>query len=162
MRENFRLTPEVKEKFTKKVTVDPAERFGEAKRGSQELGLELTEEKVKAILELASRTLFEWRRRFATLALGMIAVWVAYHVVFGANGTMVYSHKLTEHRDLNQEILQLKQENERLAHQVDALKNDPKTIEKEAREQLRYARPGEVIYTLPQAASASSMTAQKH
>ena len=126
------------------------------------MGLELTEEKVKAIVERASQTLFEWRRKFATLALAIIAAWVAYHVIFGANGTMVYSHKLAEHRELNQEILQLKQENERLAHQVDALKNDPKTIEKEAREQLRYARPGEVIYTLPQPAAASSITAQKH
>jgi cell division protein FtsB len=126
------------------------------------LGLKLTEEKVKAILEKASQTLFGWRRRFATVALGLIAVWVAYHVIFGANGTMVYSHKLAEHSSLNQEILQLKQENERLAHQVDALKTDPKMIEKEAREQLRYARPGEVIYTLPQPATASSITAQKH
>jgi cell division protein FtsB len=30
------------------------------------------------------------------------------------------------------------------------LKSDPKAIEKEAREQLRYAKPGEVIYLLPE------------
>jgi cell division protein FtsB len=32
---------------------------------------------------------------------------------------------------------------------IESLKSDPKAIEKEAREQLRYARPGEVVYTLP-------------
>ena len=57
----------------------------------------------------------------------------------------------------------LKQENQRLEHQVNSLKNDPKTIEKEAREQLRYARPGEVIYTLPQSAQKpATITAAKH
>ena len=75
---------------------------------------------------------------------------------------MVYSHKLAEHRALDKEILQLKEENERLAHHVRALKNDPKTIEKEAREQLRYARPGEVIYTLPQSTpTTSTVTAER-
>ena len=126
------------------------------------MGSELVTDKLKAILEAASRTLFQWRRRGATVGLCLIAAWVAYHVIFGANGTMVYSHKLTEHRALNQELLELKQENERLAHHVDALKSDPNTIEKEAREQLRYARPGEVIYTIPQPASTpSTATAQR-
>jgi len=39
-----------------------------------------------------------------------------------------------------------------MEQEIKALKNDPKTIEKEARERLRYARPGEVVYTfsLPQ------------
>jgi cell division protein FtsB len=115
------------------------------------------------MLEPASQKLFQWRRKAATLALCLVAVWVAYHAIFGANGTMVYSHKLSEHRALDKEIIQLKQENERLAHHVDALKSNPKAIEKEAREQLRYARPGEVIYTLPQSASApSTVTAEKH
>ena len=119
--------------------------------------------KVEAIVEAVSQKLYLWRRRGATLALCLLACWVAYHVVFGDNGMMVYSHKRTEHRALDKEILELKQENDRLSHDVKALKNDPKTIEKEAREQLRYARPGEVIYTIPQATQAPSMvTAQKH
>jgi len=76
---------------------------------------------------------------------------------------LIYSHKRTEYRALNKEILELKQENQQLNQRVDALKNDPKAIEKEAREQLRLARPGEVIYTLPQPArTPSTFTAQKH
>jgi cell division protein FtsB len=120
------------------------------------------EEKLKATLEAGWQILYRCRRRGATLALCLLAAWVAYHVVFGANGMMVYSHKRAEHRALEKGILDLKQANERLAHQVNALQNDPKTIEKEAREQLRYARPGEVIYTLPQSAQRpATITAEK-
>src|SRR5438270_1748673 len=119
-------------------------------------------EKLQEIVETVAAKLYQLRRKGATLALCLIAAWVAYHVVFGANGTMVYAHKREEHRELTKEIQELKQENEQLAHHVDALKNDPRTIEKEAREQLRYARPGEVIYTLPQTARrASTFTAEK-
>jgi cell division protein FtsB len=106
-------------------------------------------------------TLYQWRRRGATLALCALAAWVAYHVIFGANGMMIYSEKRAEHRTLTQQIEDLKRENERLDHEINALKNDPRRIEKEAREQLRYARPGEVIYTLPQALpKPSTETAQ--
>ena len=41
------------------------------------------------------------------------------------------------------------QENARLRVRVEKLKSDPDAIEREAREKLHYARPGEVIYTLP-------------
>ena len=118
--------------------------------------------KVQQVVEAVAAKLYQLRRKGATLALCLIAAWVAYHVVFGANGTMVYAHKREEHRALNKEIQELKQENDQLAHHVEALKNDPKTIEKEAREQLRYARPGEVIYTLPQPSKKpSTFTAEK-
>jgi cell division protein FtsB len=107
-------------------------------------------ENITISLEGLAHRIYTWRRKAASAALCLIAIWVAYHVVFGANGTMVYSQKRAEHRSLEKEILELKEENEHLAHHVEALKNDSRTIEKEAREQLRYARPGEVIYTLPQ------------
>lgn len=119
-------------------------------------------ERVQEIVEVVAAKLYQSRRKYATLLMCLIAVWVAYHVVFGANGTLVYAHKREEHRALNKEIQELKQENEQLAHHVDALQNDPGTIEKEAREQLRYARSGEVIYTLPQPArKPSTFTADK-
>lgn len=119
--------------------------------------------KLQVTLEELWARIYPLRRKGATLALCLLAAWVAYHVIFGANGMMEYSHKRSEYHSLNKEIEDLKQENEHLSHQVKALKTDPKTIEKEAREQLRYARPGEVIYTLPQPQQTpSSITAQKH
>jgi cell division protein FtsB len=89
------------------------------------------------------------RRKVATAAVILLAVQVAWHVVFGANGAVVYQQKRNEHRKLRQETEQLQQENQRLEKHIQSLKSDPKTIEKEAREQLRYARPGEVVYTMP-------------
>ena len=89
------------------------------------------------------------RRRLATGAVGLFTAWLFLHVMFGANGMVVYRQKRTEYHDLRQEIDGLQQENGRYTDQIKALKTDPKTIEKEAREQLHYARPGEVVYVAP-------------
>ena len=72
--------------------------------------------------------------------------------MFGANGLMDYQQKRRESRELDRQIKALQQQNGGMEQEIKALKNDPKTIEKEARERLRYARPGEVVYTvsLPQ------------
>lgn len=69
--------------------------------------------------------------------------------MFGANGMMAYRQKVDEYRRLQQEVQQEQAENERLRQHINALKTDPEAIEKEAREQLKYARPGEMIYVLP-------------
>ena len=50
--------------------------------------------------------------------------------------------------ELQKEIQDLQQENARLKVRVDRLKSDPDAIEHEAREKLRYAKPGEVIVDL--------------
>ena len=89
------------------------------------------------------------RRRFATLAMGAAACFVLFHVVFGANGLAIYIKKRDENRQLQKQVLEMQEQNQKLEQNINALKHDPKAIEKEAREQLKYARPGEVIYTLP-------------
>jgi cell division protein FtsB len=93
--------------------------------------------------------LYGWRRRLATIGVAVLACMLAWHVIFGANGILGYQKKRADSRSLNGEIESLQRENQRLQHQIDGLKSDPKAIEREAREQLRYARPGEVIYTVP-------------
>lgn len=96
----------------------------------------------------------EWartrQRTIASVAICAIAVFLAYHVFTGSNGIQVYTQKRSENRALQQELDQLKKENEDLTQRVRALKSDPGTIEKEAREQLRYAKPGEIVFTLPE------------
>ena len=89
------------------------------------------------------------RRRLATGAVAVVTVWLFVHVMFGANGMVVYRKKKTEYEALQQQIGNLKKENDRYGQQIDSLQHDPKTIEKEAREQLHYARPGEVVYVSP-------------
>lgn len=89
------------------------------------------------------------RRKLATVAAAVLALAVAYHVVFGADGLTVYRQKRDEAHQLNQQMQKLQQENQQLTTQVGRLKDDPSAIEHQAREELHYARPGEVIYTLP-------------
>jgi cell division protein FtsB len=89
------------------------------------------------------------RRRLATAAVCIITVWLFLHVTFGANGMVVYRAKRTEYQRLQKEIDSLQNENNRYTDQIKALKTDPRAIEKEAREQLHYTRPGEVIYVAP-------------
>jgi len=93
--------------------------------------------------------IFGLRRRLATIAVLGLTVWLFVHVTFGANGMMVYRAKRAEVLNLQKEIDSLQRENDRYSKQINDLKTDPKTIEKEAREQLHYARPGEVVYVAP-------------
>lgn len=90
------------------------------------------------------------RRKLATAGVFALVLFLGFHVIFGANGMVVYTHKRTEYKQLLKETDQLDQENQHLTHQVEALRTDPKAIEKEAREQLHYTKKGEVIYLLPQ------------
>ena len=93
--------------------------------------------------------LYRSRRKLATGVVALLAIQLAWHVVFGANGALVFHQKRVEYRKLQQETEQLQQENLRLQQHIQSLKSDPKAIEKEAREQLKYAKPGEVVYTVP-------------
>jgi cell division protein FtsB len=91
-----------------------------------------------------------FRTRVATVAVALLAIWLFMHVTFGANGMVVYRAKRAEYQNLQKDIDRLQQENSQYTDQVNALKTDPKRIEKEAREQFHYARPGEVIYVSPE------------
>ncbi len=89
------------------------------------------------------------RRRVATVSAAALALSVGYHVVFGQNGLTAYSQKRQNSVALDLELARLAHENELLKSHVDHLQTDPAAIERQAREQLHYARPGEVIITVP-------------
>ena len=102
-----------------------------------------------ALARRAGHLLYDLRTKLATIAVAVLAVMLAVHVIFGANGMMVYQKKKAELRTLQKDADQLQRENQALSDRIKALKTDPNAIEKEAREQLHYARPGEVIYLTP-------------
>lgn len=110
---------------------------------------------------IANRLVFAvlggWRR-WATVAAAILVLGLAYHVVFGQNGLTAYERKNREARTLDEQLKSLQHENESLKGHVDRLKDDPNAIEHQAREELHYTRPGEVIYTLPATSGASSPT----
>src|SRR3954465_166481 len=93
--------------------------------------------------------LYALRRRLATIAVALVAGSLFVHVMFGANGMVVYKQKRAEHQRLRQQIIQVQQENDRYTQQIQGLKSDQTAIEKEAREQLGYAKPGEYVYVPP-------------
>lgn len=105
--------------------------------------------RVQEKLRPASTWLYNSRRRLATLGVAAVTVWLFLHVMFGANGMVVYRQKRAEYQILRHEIDTLQTENDHYTGQIKALQSDPRTIEKEAREQLHYARPGEVVYVAP-------------
>jgi cell division protein FtsB len=114
------------------------------------------------LIAQVSDWLYGSRRLIATCSVALLVSLLAFHVIFGANGMIVYHQKRTEFKNLDAEIKSLEGENERLNQRIKALKTDPKTIEKEAREQLRYAKPGEVVYSLPtEKPPAPTSTAKK-
>jgi cell division protein FtsB len=89
------------------------------------------------------------RHKVATAAVVVLVCLIGYGAIFGANGFLAFHHKVMDSEKLDREIQALQQDNARREEQIKALKSKPQAIEKEARERLRYARPGEVIYTLP-------------
>jgi len=102
------------------------------------------------------KKLVKWHRLLASAALGLIAVGICAHALLGNNGWMTYRQKKAEYQNLQRDLQRMASENQRLDAEIKALKSDPKAIEKEAREQLRYAKPGEVIYLLPEEPGHSS------
>ena len=89
-----------------------------------------------------------WRPAATSLAVVLILLF-GWGVVNGKHGLSVWEQQRVKDKQLRQQIDDLQQENTRLRQHVDHLKSDPGAIEHEAREQLHYAKPGEVIVTLP-------------
>jgi cell division protein FtsB len=108
-------------------------------------------------LEWASRM---WRPAGTAVAVGL-ALLLTWHVVSGKHGLSVWQQKRIEDKQLRKEIEELQQENTRLRIRVERLKSDPDAIEREARDKLHYAKPGEVIYALPPEPKSQAQPAAK-
>ena len=118
-------------------------------------------QKVFGRIEPVWQMLYSLRTRIATAAVSLLAIWLFAHVMFGSNGMVVYRAKRSEYKQLQGEINGLQRDNAQFSSQIDQLKSDPKRIEKEAREQFHYARPGEVIYVSPPAPAPHSPPATR-
>ncbi len=94
-----------------------------------------------------------WRPAGTVVAI-VLALLVTGHVVYGNHGLSIWQQKRAEDRALQQEIKDLQQENAQMRQRVDHLTSDPEAIEREAREKLHYAKPGEVIVNLPDPSQA--------
>jgi cell division protein FtsB len=93
------------------------------------------------------------RRRIATIAVVVAATLLFLHVMFGVNGMVIYKKKRAELQDLRQRIDRVQQDNDRYKRQIQGLKTEETAVEKEAREQMGYAKPGEYVYVPPAASN---------
>ncbi len=90
----------------------------------------------------------EWRR-VGTAAALLLTLGLVLHAMFGANGMVVYQQKRAERQTLQSEVERVQKENDQYVERIKALKTDRRAIEREAREQLHYTRPGEFVYVAP-------------
>jgi len=75
--------------------------------------------------------------------------------ILGTHGVLAMRHSQKQAADLQKEINRLNEENHQMQDRVKALKTDPATIERIAREEMGLARPGEYIFkTSPKPAEA--------
>ncbi len=128
-----------------------------------------TEDKLRAVAERAPQAeafaaiwiektrpmamrLYGLRHRIATVAVTVLAAFLFVHVMFGANGMVMYRQKRAEYQSLQKQIALEQQENDRYTEKIQSLKSDQKAIEKEAREELGYAKRGEYVYVAPASA----------
>jgi cell division protein FtsB len=92
----------------------------------------------------------------------VLAAALGYHVVYGEHGYLTYRSEERRFQDLKRKTNKLKDGNEALQKEIDALnRHDRAAIEEKAREQ-QYARRNEKIYTYtPQDAQTNSAATQQ-
>jgi cell division protein FtsB len=97
--------------------------------------------------------LFGWEqktfRRNAIFVMALLSLAMFMHEIFGQNGYLTLRREKKEYTDLQKQIQTLSQQNLELERKINALKNNPAAVEKQARDQLHLAKPGEIIYMLP-------------
>ncbi|OGW41499.1 MAG: hypothetical protein A2010_07560 [Nitrospirae bacterium GWD2_57_9] len=86
------------------------------------------------------------RKKLLIAGAALFGVYLAAAFVFGEMGLVKYYRMRSQYRQLNQDILSMKQDNEKLLKEVQSLRSDPDCIERLARDKLGLARPGEIVY----------------
>jgi cell division protein FtsB len=94
-------------------------------------------------------------RRGAVLLGVLVCVALVVQGIFGNDGLLTLRQKRRKFNSLTQQIEHIKKQNQLLQQQVQGLRSNPETIGRYAREELHMARPGEIIYVLPQPKSNS-------
>jgi cell division protein FtsB len=113
-----------------------------------------------AFVRLYERSRLGWRK-VATGSAALLALAMGYHVIFGQNGLTVYQQKRQDSQSLDSQLRSLQRENDLLKGHVDRLQSDPNAIEHQAREELHYTRPGEVIVYMPPVSGTAAATTYK-
>jgi cell division protein FtsB len=111
---------------------------------------------LKELREISPRqvTAYVKKNTRQILALALFALFV--HDIFGPHGFIAMRRTQKEIDQIHEQILQMNEQNKTLTNQVSSLKSDPKSIERIAREEMGLARPGEMIFKIPDSAKPPS------
>jgi cell division protein FtsB len=90
------------------------------------------------------------------LAGSVVVTLAVTFLVYGGSGLVRVWQMQKEVEALEREIVTLRAEMQEMARSVDALRSDPAALEKLAREELGYVRPGEKVLKFPSAAAPAS------
>ncbi|MGH9744264.1 MAG: FtsB family cell division protein [Candidatus Acidiferrum sp.] len=107
--------------------------------------------KKKAEKAPAEEKMQPFLRQYGAMLLGLLALVMIVHDVFGTHGFLAMRRTQGEITKVKADITHLNKENAALDEERKALKSDPRLIEKIARDDLGLARPGEIIIRIPQA-----------
>lgn len=107
--------------------------------------------RLKGIRNISADELVACLRRNMRQILCLALFALLVHDIFGPHGFIAMRRTQKEIDDIRAQIGKVNAENKSLADEVDALKTDPKSIERIAREEMGLARPGEMIFKLPEA-----------
>lgn len=104
---------------------------------------------VKRIRGISTGEIGAYLRQNTRQILGLALFALLVHGVFGPHGFIAMRRTQKEIEQIREQIGKVNDENKSLAEQVNSLKSDPKAIERIAREEMGLARPGELIFKLP-------------
>jgi cell division protein FtsB len=88
--------------------------------------------------------------KIALGVFGSLTVAVVLLAVFNDKGSLQVRAQADKLSTLESEIHNLDTQNKQLSRDIEALRNDPNTIEKFAREELKLVKPGEIILVTPE------------
>jgi cell division protein FtsB len=107
---------------------------------------------VRQLPKIATTNVPAYLRKHVRQILGLALFALLVHDIFGAHGFIAMRRTQKEIEQIREQIGKLNSDNKSLSSQVNSLKTDPKAIERIAREEMGLARPGEIIYKLPDSA----------
>lgn len=88
--------------------------------------------------------------RIALGVFGLLTVAMLLLTVFNDKGALQVHAQAKKLSAIESEIVKLDTENKQFTTDIQALRTDPTTIEKFAREELKLVKPGEIVLVTPE------------
>ncbi len=101
------------------------------------------------------------RRQLLTYGLCCGAFVLLVNALVGDNGYLATWRASREHALVSESLERVRGENDRLAEQINRLKNDPTALEEAARRDLNLIKPGETLVIIKDAKPATAAPAGK-